>query len=162
MVVKPSHGSGSSILKPIWSEDTYMKLFPGLTAHCWPMLIADGKKGLIECRIHQWPTVTYLSSSWSCKHILLRTKVTISVPAAGSMVVVRRKNGISSWHVQVDASDLDMWLSTSELHKKQLEGPTLLLTKATTTYRLLYPHTCYLLILMHFMLYTSMKHQFHH
>ena len=96
------------------------------------------KKGLIEHGIHRatcrkvstasvdlvmispgmgWPAATYLSSSWSCKHILLRTKVTISVRTAGGMVVVRRKDAISTWHIQVDVSDPDMWLAASELRE---------------------------------------------
>ena len=41
-------------------------------------------------------SMTYLSSSWSSERILSRTEVTISVRAMGGMVVVRKKNGISS------------------------------------------------------------------
>ena len=165
----------SSTLEPILSEDINMKWFQVLTAHLLGnaahIAAFMSKKGLMEHRTHcamcwkastalvdlvivrpgmQWPAATYLSSSWSCECILLR-KVTISVQAVGGMVVVRRKERISSWCIQVDTSDPDTWLAASELCKKKNKGPTLLLAEATTMCRLLY------LIFFFFLLYTMTK-----
>jgi hypothetical protein len=110
----------SSTLEPISSE-SMIKLVPethgssslGNAAH---MAAFMSKKGLMERGIHRatvrkastasddldiispgtrQSTATYLSVSSSCVSILVRMNVTISVRAAGGMVVVRIKEGIS-------------------------------------------------------------------
>lgn len=79
----------------------------GSAAH---MVVFMSKKGLMEHGIHLVtcrkpstasanlvmirPGATYLSSSWSCEHILSRTKVTNSVRAASGMLVVRIEEGV--------------------------------------------------------------------
>ena len=49
-------------------------------------------------------TVTYLSSSSPCKHILFRMNITISVQVAGSMVVVEEGMNLKR-RVHLDVSD---------------------------------------------------------
>ena len=109
-------------------------------ATCWKDSMASDDLDMI--RLNEWPTVTYLSSSRSCKHILLKMRETISVWAAGGtgMVVVEERIEFQETCYNFSTPTVSIFLYHSLMTSLFLTFPWCFFTCSTYSHIYTQPH----------------------